>query len=69
MQFGANGDKIRDAMAKAMAPKLNHVDSKQHLENISVEMKKNINLWYVIMRTMKPVEFQDDEACLKFKKK
>ena len=55
-------------MTKAMEPKLNNVDTKQHLENISVEMKIILNLWYEITRTMKSVEFQDDEACLKFDK-
>ena len=53
-------------MTEAMKPKIRNSDTKVYLNNICVEMKKILNLWYQLMRTMKSVEFQNDEDCLKF---
>ena len=66
MHMGANGDEILDAATKGMEPKIKNADNKKYLKNICVEMKNILKLWYKIMRTMKLVEYQNDEACLKF---
>ena len=66
MHMGANGDKIMNAVTKGMEPKIKNPDGKKYLKKISVEMKRILKLWYEIMRTMKSVEYQNDEACLKF---
>ena len=66
MHMGANGDEIMNAVTKGMEPKIKNPDGKKYLKKISVEMKRILKLWYEIMRTMKSVEYQNDEACLKF---
>ena len=68
MYMGANGDKIMDAMTKGMEPKIRNANNKKYLHNICVDMNKILKLWYEITRTMKSVEYQDDEACSTFEK-
>ena len=64
--MGANGDKIMDAVTKGMEPKIKNPDNKKYLKKICIEMKNILKLWYEIMRIMKSVEYQNDEACLNF---
>ena len=68
MYMGANGDKIIDAVTKGLEPKIKNADNKKYLKNVGTEMKQILKLWYRIMRTMKSVEYQNDEACLEFEK-
>ena len=54
-------------MTAAMLPKLSDAFTRKDLENASIQMKKILNLWFELMKTMKSVNYQHDEACFKFK--
>ena len=67
MNFAVNANKILEEMAAAMRPKISDPSNQQHLEAITIRMKKILNLWLELMKTMKSVNYQSDDACLKFK--
>ena len=67
MNFAVHANIILEEMAAAMMPKISGPSNRQHLEAITVQMKKILNLWLELMKTMKSVNYQSDEACLKFK--
>ena len=67
MNFAVHANKIFKEMAAAMLLKISDSSNRQHLEVITVQMKKILNMWLELMKTMKPANYQTDEACLKFK--
>ena len=67
MNFGMHGNRIMEEMTAAMLPKLSDASTRKYLENASIQMKKILNLWFELMKTMKSVNYQNDEACFKLK--
>ena len=67
MNFAVHANKILEEMAAEMLPKISDPSNRQHLEAITIQMKQILNLWLELMKTIKSVNYQTDEACLKFK--
>ena len=67
MNFAAHADKILAEMAAAMLPKIKDNSNRKHLEMVTIRMKKILNLWFELMKTMKSVRYQSNDACLQFK--
>ena len=68
MHFASKGNRIMDAVSKAMLPKISVASNKSYLKNTCEALKQILQLWHEIMRTMKRVTAESDEVCFTFDK-